>query len=403
MSRSFAGSSCRALLRRSRRRDGQAGNAASELAILMTAFVPIVMYSMMLNDMMHHRLDLQEVVISSAWDYTSFSYYRMDSGAIAGSSAALKLLWCDHNGSVDGETIAEDCDGLDSDTDKKIHSRDAVAAHRYWKGGGAKEITCTVNTDYRKDELKLLGFDPFVDKAHNFTSGGLIQCAAAVNVYNTFLPVDFNPTNQEEPVKLAQKERMEGDQLNQAENLNENKDIDHWTYKYDYALMTDTWSIDASGTDHWEGGTTSNFSSGQRGGTLNSDTDTAQYKRSKHFRPNIPGSLADIPWLLAQVDMSSFFRQGYSDEFFFLDKMAYGWSLMPSILGHNSAQFEMTAMSPRGSPARQSRDGWNMYSTPYEMPGQTDHEYRVRYNKRADGARKESYYMGCRKPYAEGC
>lgn len=387
-------------IRKFRRQDG---NAASELAVLMTVFVPVVMYSMMLNDMMHHRLDLQEVVISSAWDYTSFSYYRMDSGQISGSADALKLLWCDHSGSVDGESITDDCDGRSGDVDKKIHGSDAVAAHRYWKGNGAEEINCSVDTNYRAGELKLIGFDPYLDKATEFTSGGLVKCKAAVNVYNTFLPVDFNPTNSETPTKFATKERMEGEQLKQAENLNDNKDIDHWTYTYDYALMTDTWAIDTSGADHWGNGSTSSFRSGNRGGTVNTNTDTAQFKRSKHWRSDWPSGLADIPWMFAQVQMWSFFQQGASDEFFFYDKYLYGWSFMPSILGHNSAQFEMTAMTPRGSPARQSRDGWNMYSTPYEMPGQTDHEYRVRYNKRAEGAGQESYYMGCRKPYAEGC
>ncbi|MCL2012348.1 MAG: hypothetical protein FWG75_06140 [Cystobacterineae bacterium] len=50
------------------------GQATVELAILMVALVPTFLYVLASDDLMRFRLDLQEVVVSSPWDYTHLDY-----------------------------------------------------------------------------------------------------------------------------------------------------------------------------------------------------------------------------------------------------------------------------------------------------------------------------------------
>ncbi len=364
------------------------GGAAVELAILMLIIVPVLLYTLMINDLMRHRLDLQEAVTTSAWDYTTLNYNGLSTNQVKTANQTLQAIWCDHSGVIDGDDPQADCDS--SNGDDTYHKGQVVAAHGCWKASDAQIVSCNIETNFRQNALNPTGIDIIFNRARSFQTGGRVVCNASLAVYNNLIPKEF--LTQWSEVDMTDKDRQEGPQLQSGADLHDNTGDPHWTYRYSYALQTDTWAIHA-GRAH-DGGRYKNSNetshSGRRGGDVrDSDQDHTQFKRSKHIHDN--------PLLIgpAALATTAFFATAYQNRIFFPALHPMGASI-PGV-------FEMTA---RPQPETHNRpDGNNYYSTPYRYIDTNNSHYdRVYQDRNGGGNNVRGYYLGCRQPaWGGGC
>ena len=64
---------------------GERGGAMVELAVLMLIFVPLILLPMYFQDAIRYKLDYQESVYSTAWDFAYGNYQDDSASSIAGS------------------------------------------------------------------------------------------------------------------------------------------------------------------------------------------------------------------------------------------------------------------------------------------------------------------------------
>lgn len=172
-------------LRRLRR-----GQATVELAVLMIVLLPLIFYTLFLEDLLQYNLDWQEAVVTPPWDYAFVDYtatsadtaatQQTDDGDAPAAPAVStnydglvqhtnRLTFCDHSSAYDSFNRDYDCD------DKTHHQ--ALAAHQCWLVRGAKQVTC--GTDGNVGRL----ISPEFDK----NNGGLSSCSAKLGVQNYFI------------------------------------------------------------------------------------------------------------------------------------------------------------------------------------------------------------------------
>lgn len=152
-----------------RRRRGQ---AAVETAVTMIVLIPIIFYSLFLEDLLYYHLEWQEGIVVSPWEGLAVNFQNGDSA----SSTAQKynrVAYCDH-------TVAYDSFNANYDCDDSTHHK-AMTAHQCWMGGG-KQITCNNDTGIANVER---------DYANRFGKGGFVQCTARLNVSNWFIVNNF--------------------------------------------------------------------------------------------------------------------------------------------------------------------------------------------------------------------
>lgn len=199
------------------------GAAAVEMAIMMIVLVPTFMYVLFLQDLLWYKLEMQETVVSTPFDYNFMDWnrFRMAEGniqqpppednaeedgtdsppgynpadpdetpityatppvdnAVARNS---RRTYCDHTSAYDGD-VQYDC--------KDQHHHTNYAAHQCWLtgagGNGPKglQVTCTREKDSsmaRTQGLRSFNAD--------FNAGGIIECHARLGVTNYFLPNKF--------------------------------------------------------------------------------------------------------------------------------------------------------------------------------------------------------------------
>ena len=137
------------------------GQAAGEMSVLMVAIIPAFLYVLFADELNRHKLDLQEAVVASPWDYAFLNYESaVPSGALnAHHEAAFANHSSSHPGSlggngppgganlftapiwgIEGEVGIVRCETV---TSEGFSLADAMATNfknRFQKGG---KVTCT--------------------------------------------------------------------------------------------------------------------------------------------------------------------------------------------------------------------------------------------------------------------
>jgi len=202
------------MMRKSRR-----GGAAVETAIMMIFLVPTFMYVLFLQDLLWYKLEMQETIVSTPWDYAFLDWNRFkmkdtnepppdendeESGDSSDEYDPTKTdedpddyspppldntvarnsrrTYCDHTSAYDGN-VQYDC--------QDQHHHTNYAAHQCWLvgsggGDGAKglQVTCMRS----KDSSLALPTASFND---DYNAGGIVKCYARLGVTNYFLPNEF--------------------------------------------------------------------------------------------------------------------------------------------------------------------------------------------------------------------
>ena len=122
-----------------------------------------MLYSLMINDMIRHKLDLQETVTTSAWDFTTLNYTRHTETQLENATNPLQTIWCDHTGVVDGNDPQGNCQSGDDE----FHRGRAVAAHGCWNAPDAHPVRCAIDRNFRNNALKLGGINIFEEAQHH--------------------------------------------------------------------------------------------------------------------------------------------------------------------------------------------------------------------------------------------
>lgn len=142
---------------------GQRGGAMVELAVLMLVFVPLILLPMYFQDAIRYKLDTQESVCSTAWDFAYGDYQENSASSIAGSiESANRDIYAD----------------LWSGSKKK-----AVGpwANFEWR----QKITC----DQVEKNFASLTYPMLAQTYHQvYTKGGLVTCRGSINVKNHYIP-----------------------------------------------------------------------------------------------------------------------------------------------------------------------------------------------------------------------
>lgn len=172
------------------------GQAAVELAVTMVLLIPLILYTIFLQDLLAYKLDSQEPTIVAGWDHETVNY-QTSNPDVGGMN---RLKYCDHSAAFDSYTKSYDCD------QDGVH-HEASAAHQCWLVPGAKQLECTNDTQVGTDLLP--GNGEFTTWHGLFNKGGMARCTANVGVMNYFLPnTFFNWASQRE---VTSKTKLGGD------------------------------------------------------------------------------------------------------------------------------------------------------------------------------------------------
>lgn len=184
------------------------GAAAVELAVTMVLLVPLILYTLFLEDLLAYKLESQEPTITAGWDYITNDYMtgRKDIGRLN------RLKFCDHTVAFDSFDVGYDCNGVDAsggggeDTGSGSGSgvdatgegwggaakghHQAGAAHQCWIVTGADQVRCGI--DKTGGALAMaVGTAAPMYLASDWNKGGLVTCKAKLGVMNYMLPMKF--------------------------------------------------------------------------------------------------------------------------------------------------------------------------------------------------------------------
>lgn len=212
-----------------RRLRAEHGGAMVETAISMLVIVPIIFYSLFLDDLLRYKLDLQETAVQSVWNFTVRDYHE-------GGDHAANVHWqdqmqyCNHTSAFDSYDADRDCDNEE-------HHK-SMAAHQCWfypNQSDTGQIWCAmVDEDLTSDYPDLTGIATGLAGLAN--KGGLWRCWARTSVVNSFMPQEL--FSEFSDVRLSEKERYDSD------NPHSNASGDVFIFPYDRAaLLTDTWAL----------------------------------------------------------------------------------------------------------------------------------------------------------------
>jgi hypothetical protein len=155
------------------------GAAAVELAVTMVLLVPLIMYTLFLEDLLAYKLENQEPTIVAGWDHAFVNYQTgTDIGRVQNLN---QLKYCDHTSAFDSYDKSYDC----NDT---VH-HEAATAHQCWLVPGAKQLACGISSIVGMEILP--PNTEFLTWYGMFNKGGMARCTAKLGVMNYFLPNKF--------------------------------------------------------------------------------------------------------------------------------------------------------------------------------------------------------------------
>ncbi|MBW2702201.1 MAG: hypothetical protein JRF33_15390 [Deltaproteobacteria bacterium] len=161
-----------------RRKRSQRGSAMVEFSVLMLAFVPMILLPLYFVDAMRYKLEAQEAVYMSVWDFAFGDYSNSSAGDLAGGidSTNQKLyanfLAGDETPRTDGTPLGPWADAQWS-TDLDCKTVDGDFASDAYSPGGMSLISLPAN---------------FHEK---FKNGGLVTCKGGIDVANFYVPTGF--------------------------------------------------------------------------------------------------------------------------------------------------------------------------------------------------------------------
>jgi hypothetical protein len=144
------------------------GAAVVELSVLMMVFVPLVLLPLYFQDSLRYRLDLQEAVGQTVWD---FAYQDYENSGIDSVKGAVR----DFNRRIHNN--------LWSGNDKTRSEPTGPWANFTWR----RELECTGDKNFGNGGYMLLS-----STYHNkWTQGGRVTCHGQIGVKNHYLPTNF--------------------------------------------------------------------------------------------------------------------------------------------------------------------------------------------------------------------
>lgn len=205
------------------------GGAAVETAVLMIVLVPLIMYTLFLEDLLYYKFDLQETVTSTPWDYADLDH-REDNKSIAdqralAQRASMQTFW-DHTSAWN--TYSDP----NHDAKEKDHHQ-ALAAHQCWLAQGGKEIECGTESS-----VGLLVAGEFIA----LNNGGKVRCEAILGVQNYFLPQQLFQWWAK--AAMTSQKRWVGESGDGA--IHDNAQQDSYLYpKLEFSVVTDPWALNS--------------------------------------------------------------------------------------------------------------------------------------------------------------
>jgi hypothetical protein len=188
----------------------------------MVMLVPLTMYTLYLEDLLFYKLDQQETVVSSAWDFVHGDFRHGDQPhEIEQMVQRLtgQTYW-DHTSAWNTYSNP----GSDG-SDAKHHQ--ALAAHQCWLAQGGQQLACR---SYG------VGTGREIEPRYDLRGAGLIGCDAILGVQNYFLPEHFLGR------AVAYSKRWEGKSGDAAIHTNAHSDA--WTFPKETAAMVhDSWAL----------------------------------------------------------------------------------------------------------------------------------------------------------------
>jgi hypothetical protein len=147
------------------------GGSMVEFTVLMLIFVPLVLLPMYFQDALRYKLDTQEAVFSSAWDFTMANYEKNQASQVANS--------------VDPKN-REIYDNLWSGNERQKDDYTGPWAHFEWKN----KVKCD-----QVDKNFAASYPALASMYHNNselgTKGGLVTCKGQIAVKNYYIPQVF--------------------------------------------------------------------------------------------------------------------------------------------------------------------------------------------------------------------
>jgi hypothetical protein len=209
------------------------GSAAVETAILMIVLIPLIMYTLFLEDLLSYKLDQEETVLSAPWDFAHHDYRHKPQAAtdsitarVVGQTrtADMQTYW-DHTSSWN--TYSDpDYDAKDPDMAGGGGHHQALAAHQCWLGG--KEIECEMNSG--------VGVVTIAGEFIGMNNGGLARCHAILGVQNYFIPQKF--------MQWWARQDMTGQKRWDGRAIHDNAPLDAYQFPEEYfSVMSDPWAL----------------------------------------------------------------------------------------------------------------------------------------------------------------
>ena len=155
-----------------RMRRARRGQAAVEMAVSMLVILPLVFYTLFLEDLTYYNLEWQEAIVVSPWDALPLDYTATSPDPAGNPMRYNRKVYCDHTAAYDSFNKNYDCT-------KTVHHQ-AMTAHQCWLLAQDGQITCSLN--------KATGALVEPGYAALFGKGGMVSCSARLGVLNYFIP-----------------------------------------------------------------------------------------------------------------------------------------------------------------------------------------------------------------------
>ncbi len=163
------------------------GQAAVELAVMMVVVVPLIFYTLFLQDLLSYRLDQQETVNAPPWDFAIVNYQK-DQGKDRSHDigANNRKTFCDHTSAYNTYSdYNKDCNGSEA-----LEHHKSLTAHACWVAFGHNgQVQCGVDDDVARPDGP--GFESVGLFYDHWNRGGLAHCTARLGVFNKFITQAF--------------------------------------------------------------------------------------------------------------------------------------------------------------------------------------------------------------------
>jgi hypothetical protein len=178
------------------------------MAVTTIVLVPLILYTLFLEDLLYYKLESQEPGIVANWDYATNDYMK---GNLKDVGRLNRLKYCDHTAAFDSYNVGYDCNGQSIDgasgesggagdngggSDLSVGGggagspeghHQAGGAHQCWIVPGADQLRCYVDSRGGQTMVATTT-SATVYLNSNWNRGGIVDCRARLGVMNYMLP-----------------------------------------------------------------------------------------------------------------------------------------------------------------------------------------------------------------------